>query len=306
MDDTQQKNRGIRRAALVGTAFAALAAIGFSTKAIFVKLAYQEPVDAVTLLTLRMVFSLPVFLVTGLFSRNPARPLEKQDWWTILALGLVGYYASSLLDFLGLRYISAGLERLILFLYPTMVMLMSAVLSRRTLRRREILALLLSYAGIALVFMQNLHLEGKGLVLGATLVFVSTLTYSVYLVGAGRAIARIGATRFTSFASIVSCFAVMAQFAVSHPLHLPPLSLRVYELGLAMAIFSTAIPFFLVSAGIRRIGSRKTALIGSLGPVTTLYLAHVFLGESFALQQILGSMLVMAGVLAISLKPRGA
>ncbi len=304
--DSPPRNIFVRSPALTGTIFAALAAIGFSTKAIFVKLAYLEPVDAVTLLTLRMVFSLPIFLMTGFLSRNDTKVLKRQDWLTILALGLVGYYASSLLDFLGLQYIPAGLERLILFLYPTMVMLMSATLNQRALQRREVAALLLSYAGIALVFMQDIHLDGKDLVLGSVLVFVSTLTYSVYLVGAGRAIARIGMTRFTSYASIVSCIAVLSQFMATHPPHLPPLSLRVYELGFAMALFSTVIPFFLLSAGIGMIGSGKTALIGSLGPVTTMYLAHVFLGESFVLQQIFGSVLVMTGVLAVSLKPKGA
>ena len=290
---------------MTGTAFAALAAIGFSTKAIFVKLAYQEPVDAVTLLTLRMMFSLPIFILTGIWSRRDAKPLEWQDLLIILALGLVGYYASSLLDFLGLQYISAGLERLILFLYPTMVMLMSAALNQRTLQRREMAALLLSYIGIALVFMQDIRMDSRGLALGATLVFISTLTYSVYLVGAGQAIARIGMMRFTSYASIVSCMAILSQFVATHHLHIPPLSLRVYELGLAMAVFSTVIPFFLLSSSIQMIGSGKTALIGSLGPVTTIYLAHILLGESFSLQQIMGSLLVMVGVLAISLKPKG-
>lgn len=293
----------IRRNAIFGASFALLAAVGFSAKAILVKLAYVETVDAVTLLALRMAFSVPVFVAVALWSsmNGQAAPLEKRDWLAVLGLGLIGYYLSSFLDFLGLQFISAGLERLILFLYPTMVVILSALISRKAIGRRIIAALTLSYAGIALVFLHDVGMSHSGILLGATLVFGSTLSYSVYLVGAGHAIARIGATRFTAYAMIVASAASLIQFAVTHPPSALHLQSRVYELGLAMAVFSTVLPVFLLSAGIRRIGSGHTSLIGSIGPVATIYLAHVFLGESVSLLQIAGSSLVLAGVLIISL-----
>lgn len=293
----------VNRQALLGTGFALLAAVGFSAKAILVKLAYLDAVDAVTLLALRMVFSVPVFLAVALWSRanKQAAPLEKRDWLAVLALGLVGYYLSSLLDFSGLQYITAGLERLILFLYPTMVVILSAVIFKHAIGRRELIALALSYAGIALAFMHDVSVSHKGVVLGAALVFASTLTYSAYLIGAGHAIARIGATRFTAYAMVVASTATLLQFAVTHPVSALQLPLRVYELGIAMAIFSTVLPVFMLSAGIRLIGSGHTSLIGSIGPVATIYLAHVFLNEAVSTLQIAGSLLVLAGVLTISI-----
>ena len=296
----------LNRQALLGITFAALAAIGFSTKAILVKLAYISPVDAVTLLALRMIFSLPFFLAAAVWSRNRhATPLTAHDWMAVLALGLIGYYLSSLLDFSGLQYISAGLERLILFLYPTMVVLLSAAIFKRPIGRREILALVLSYAGILLVFMHDAGRHQTGIAVGAGLVFASTLTYSVYLVGAGHVIGRIGATRFTAYAMLVASVATVLQFLVTHPLSALELPTRVYGLGFAMAIFSTVLPVFMLSAGIRRIGSAHTALVGSVGPVATILMAYLVLGEALSGPQIGGSVLVLAGVLAISIKRGG-
>lgn len=287
-----------------GIILAALAAIGFSAKAILVKLAYADTVDAVTLLAIRMAFSLPFFVVAaGWSSRNAhATPLARQDWFAVLALGLIGYYLSSLLDFTGLQYISAGLERLILFLYPTVVVLLSAALFKRRIGRGEILALVLSYAGIAFVFMQDAHIPQHGLVLGTALVFASTLTYSIYLIGAGHTIARIGAMRFTAYAMVIASIATFLQFALTHPASALALPLRVYGLGLAMAIFSTVLPVFMLSSAIRRIGAGHTALVGAIGPVATLFMAHALLGEALSAQQMGGAMLVLAGVLLISVQ----
>jgi drug/metabolite transporter (DMT)-like permease len=294
----------LNRQTMLGITLAALAAIGFSTKAILVKLAYASPVDAVTLLALRMAFSVPFFVAAAVWSHSTPHtvPLTRRDGLAVLVLGLIGYYLSSLLDFSGLQTISAGLERLILFLYPTMVVLLSAAFFKRPIGRREIVALALSYAGIGLVFMHDAGSRQDGLALGAGLVFASTLTYSVYLVGAGHTIARIGATRFTAYAMMVASAATLLQFAVTHPMSALSLPTRVYELGLAMAIFSTVLPVFMLSIGIRLIGSGHTALVGSIGPVATIFMAHLVLGETLSGQQIGGSVLVLAGVLAISVK----
>ena len=293
----------INQQALLGAAFALLAAIGFSAKAILVKLAYVDHVDAITLLTLRMAFSAPVFLAIALWSgrQNHRAALEPNDWLAVFLLGLIGYYLSSLLDFSGLQYVSAGLERLILFLYPTMVVLLSAAIFKHRIERREIAALGASYAGIALVYLHDAHAAEGQVALGASLVFVSTLTYALYLVGAGHFIARIGAVRFTAYAMTVACGATLLQFVLTHPLAALDLSPRIYGLGLAMAVLSTVLPVFMLSAGIRLIGSGRTAMIGSLGPVATIFLAHWVLGETLSLPQLAGSALVLGGVLAIGL-----
>ncbi|MHB9118180.1 MAG: DMT family transporter [Burkholderiales bacterium] len=298
---------GFNRNAILGVSFALLAAIGFSAKAILVKLAYVGSVDAITLLALRMAFSVPFFLAIALWARgNHAEPLGRLDWLAVLALGLIGYYLSSFLDFLGLSYISAGLERLILFLYPTMTVILSALVYRRAISRTVMAAMALSYAGIALVFLHDAEISQGGAVLGASLVFGSTLSYSVYLVGAGHAIARIGAARFTAYAMVVASAASLIQFGITHPLAALNLPLRVYELAVALAIFSTVLPVFLLSAGIRRIGSGHTSLIGSVGPVVTIYLAHAVLQERISTLQIAGSLLVLAGVIVISINSKSA
>ena len=293
------------RDVFLGVVFALLAAVGFSAKAILVKLAYLDHVDAVTLLALRMVFSVPFFIGVAIWAgRRHAVPLSAQDRWLVLGLGLIGYYCSSFLDFLGLQYISAGLERLILFLYPTMTVILAAVLYKRVIGRKVVGAMALSYAGIALVFLHDVGAKEGGIVLGSALVFASTLSYSIYLVGAGHAIARIGTMRFTAYAMVVASAACLLQFVVMRPLSALDLPLRVYELSIAMAIFSTVLPVFLLSFAIRRIGSGSASLIGTVGPVSTIYMAYVILGESISLLQIAGSVLVLIGVLIISLNSK--
>jgi drug/metabolite transporter (DMT)-like permease len=288
---------------IVGSAFAFVAAVGFSAKAIMVKLAYIDAVDAITLLALRMAFSIPFFLIVAvLANRNKhSEALTTKDKLLVIALGLIGYYLASFLDFLGLQYISAGLERLILFLYPTMVVVISALVFKHKVGRTALFAMLISYVGIALVFMHDMRALQHGALLGSVLVFGSALAYATYLVGAGQSIARIGATRFTAYAMTVACVACLVQFSVTHEfsdLHLPA---RVYGLSIAMALFSTVLPAFMLAVALRRIGSAHTSMIGSIGPVSTILLAYVFLDEQLSLVQIGGSTLVLVGVLMISL-----
>ncbi|MGO8755171.1 MAG: DMT family transporter [Gallionellaceae bacterium] len=302
----EAQNILVNRDLFLGVIFALLAAVGFSAKAILVKLAYLDHVDAVTLLALRMAFSAPFFIGVALWARlRHAEPLDRQDRMLVLALGLIGYYLSSFLDFLGLQYISAGLERLILFLYPTMTVILAALVYKRPIGSRTLAAMALSYAGIALVFMHDMGMkQGGSVALGASLIFLSTLSYSTYLVGAGHAIARIGTARFTAYAMVVASAASLLQFGVTRPLSALDLPLRVYEFSIAMAIFSTVLPVFLLSYAIRRIGSGSASLIGSVGPVSTIYMAYVFLGERISLLQIAGSALVLIGVLVISLNSK--
>ena len=293
------------REVFLGVVFALLAAVGFSAKAILVKLAYLSNVDAMTLLALRMAFSVPFFIGVAIWARqHHTVPLNTHDYLLVLGLGLIGYYCSSFLDFLGLEYISAGLERLILFLYPTMTVILAAILYKRAIGKKVIAAMALSYAGIALVFLHDIGTKESGIVLGASLVFASTLSYSIYLVGAGHAIARIGTMRFTAYAMVVASTASLLQFVVMRPLTALELPVRVYELSIAMALFSTVLPVFLLSFAIRRIGSGSASLIGSIGPVSTIYMAYVILHERISLLQIAGSILVLAGVLVISLNSK--
>ena len=298
-------NSLVNRDALTGVIFALLAAVGFSGKAILVKLAYLDGVDAITLLALRMAFSVLFFIGVALWIRRQhPEPLNLHDRLLVLGLGLglIGYYLSSLLDFLGLQFISAGLERLILFLYPTMTVILSALIYRRAIGKKVIAAMALSYAGIALVFLHDVGVKQDGsVVFGSLLVFLSTLSYSSYLVGVGHAVKRIGTTRFTAYAMMVASAASLLQFVVMRPMSALNLPVRVYELSIAMAIFSTVLPVFLLSYAIRRIGSGSASLIGSIGPVSTIYMAYLFLHENVSMLQIAGSALVLAGVLIVSL-----
>ncbi|MGZ0080424.1 DMT family transporter [Methylomonas sp. YC3] len=301
---TTKSTTAFNRNRLFGFALATLAAIGFSGKAILVKLAYYQPVDAVTLLALRMLFSSPFFLIVAWrhAGQKDLRPLNRRDYLALLILGFLGYYLSSLFDFIGLQYISAGLERLILFLYPTMVVVLSALLLGKPFGRKEVVALVLSYAGIGVVFFDEINIQSEHLLLGAGFVFASTLTYSAYLIGTGETVARIGASRFTAYAMLVACAATLTQFLLTHPPQALLLPMRVYQLSLLMAIFSTVLPVFMLSAAIKMIGSSHTSLIGSLGPVATLFMASYVLGEELTPAQIGGAALVMVGVLSLSWK----
>jgi drug/metabolite transporter (DMT)-like permease len=295
-----------KREILLGIVFSLLAAIGFSIKSILVKLAYVYSVDAVTLLTLRMAFAVPFFTCIALWAWfKHTEALGMREWLTLASLGL-GYYLFNYLDFLGLQSISAGLERLIQFLYPTFTVILAALLYRRAITRRVIAAMILSYLGIAMVFVHDASASQGNVALGSALVFASALFYAVYLVGAGHSIARMGTLRFTAYAMIIASMISLFQFTVTHPLNLLIQPVAVYQLAILMAIFSTVLPVFLLTAGIRRIGSGEASLIGSIGPVFTIYLAHVFLGETVSLLQIAGSVLVLIGVVAVSLNSRSA
>ena len=292
-------------AGLIGPMIVLLAATGFSAKAILVKLAYVYHVDAITLLALRMLLSLPFFVAMAWWSSRDGHrePLTMREWLLVVVMGLAGYYLASLLDFLGLQYISAGLERLTLFLYPTFVVLISAMFFHRPISRRDLCALVLSYAGIGLVFWQDLKInQDGGVVLGSLLVLASALSYAIYLIGSGALVHKLGALRYTAYASIVSCIAVLLQFALTRNLNdldQPPAA---YGYGVAMAVFSTVLPVWLMSEGIRRVGSSRASMIGTVGPILTIGMGHAFLNERVTLVQMAGALLVLAGVAVISVK----
>ncbi len=286
-----------------GVILAVLAAVGFSAKAILIKLAYPYGVDAITLLALRMVIALPFFGAVALRGGRMAgrAQLSAREHFTIASLGVLGYYVASFLDFLGLQYISAGLERLVLFLYPTLVVVLSWLLLGTRLRAQDGWAFACSYAGIGLAFAHDLGTapQDSNPLLGGALVFASALAYAVYLIGNGQMVARVGAARFTALAMTWACLACILQFLLSHPISALRLPWQVYALAATMALLSTVLPSFLVSAAIRTIGSSRTALLGSVGPPATMAMGYWLLDEPVSTQQIMGAALVMAGVLLV-------
>ena len=282
----------------------AFAAIAFSAKAILVKLAYRHGVDPLTLLALRMGFSLLFFLALAAWANRDgaAGRLGAADWRAIVILGMLGYYLASLFDFYGLQHITAALERLVLFLHPTFVVLIAAALHGRRIGSRDVVALVLSYIGIALVFVHDLGAGQSNVVLGAFWVLLSALCYAIYLIGNGRMVQKMGATLFAALASIVSCAGVLAHYAIASDItRIASYPMPVYGLALLMAIVSTVLPVVLMSEGIRRIGSSHASMIATVGPVATIFMGAVFLSEPVTAIQLIGAALVVAGVLAITL-----
>ncbi|MEZ5833863.1 MAG: DMT family transporter [Dongiaceae bacterium] len=291
-----------------GAIVAFTAAVFFSTKAIFVKLTYIYGADAISALALRMIMALPMLLAIAWYStRGGARPLTRADWKAVFLLGFVGYYLSSLLDFLGLEYITASLERLILFLYPTIVALISWVFLKKPIGAKGILALVLSYIGIAISFVRDLEHTGDAatVLVGGGFVFACTITYAIYIVGSGEMVGRIGALRFAAYATTVAALCCLVQFALTRPIAAAiTLPWQVYGYSFAMAVIATVLPVILTAKAIQMIGAPKVAIIGAVGPVATIILAWQFLGEPIGWEQILGAALVMSGVLLISVKPK--
>lgn len=295
--------RTLSRPALVqGLAIAIVGAVLFSMKAIVAKLLYRYHIDAVTLLGFRMLFSLPVFALVALWQMRGKAPLSTADRARLIGLGLVGYYLSSFLDFLGLQYISVGLERLILFLTPTFVLLITALVFKRRIRRTEWLALGLSYCGIVFVFLHDVRGGAGSTLLGAAFVLGSAVAYSVYLLGSGELVRRIGALRLVSYAMCVSSVACIGQFLLLRPGALLVQPAPVYWLSLANGLFCTVVPVFLTMTAVQRIGAPTASQAGMVGPISTLFLGALLLGEPITAVQLAGTALVLAGIYMLSLK----
>ncbi len=284
-----------------GLLLALLAAFGFSLKAIFIKLAYPYGVDAITLLALRMGFALPVFLWVGLAEHKAGAALSRQDWGKLFLLGCLGYYGASILDFWGLEYISAGLERLILFTYPTLTILIGVLFQGKAFTRREAIAIALCYTGIGFAFMHDLNLgDTRSVLIGGALVFASSVSYAFYLSGSGPMIARLGAMRFAALAMLFSSAVTLIHFLAVQPLTAFIQPLPVYGWALAMALFATVIPVFALSAAIRRIGAGPASLFGMVGPILTIGFGWWLLGEPISIEQTIGAIFVVLGILIVS------
>ncbi len=284
-----------------GLLLALLAAFGFSLKAIFIKLAYPYGVDAITLLALRMGFALPVFLWVGLAEHKAGAALSRQDWGKLFLLGCLGYYGASILDFWGLAYISAGLERLILFTYPTLTILIGVLFQGKAFTRREAIAIALCYSGIGFAFVHDLNLgDTRSVLIGGALVFASSVSYAFYLSGSGPMIARLGAMRFAALAMLFSSAVTLIHFLAMQPLTAFIQPLPVYGWALAMALFATVIPVFALSAAIRRIGAGPASLFGMVGPILTIGFGWWLLGEPISIEQTIGAIFVVLGILIVS------
>mgnify|MGYP000094306971 CR=1 FL=1 len=268
----------------------------FSSKAVMVKLAYQYEVDTVSLLLLRMVFALPFYLVISFFGK-PKQEVKKGDIVWVFFLGFIGYYLASYFDFLGLQYVKAGLERLILFVYPTLVLLISYIFLKKKITREQAMGVAITYTGVIVIFASELQInQESGVILGSLLIFLSALTYAGYLVGSGWIIPKFGPRLFTSYAMIVSCFAVIVHYVVLGDFDILSLHPNVYWIGLAMAVFATVIPSYLISYAIKSLGANNFSLFGSLGPVSTIVLAYFFLGEILTLTQVVGGLVIIFGI----------
>lgn len=291
-----------RSAYLGGLSIAITGAVLFSTKAIVAKLIYRYQVDAVTLITFRMAFSFPIFALMALWFARNSPPLAAGDRWRLVALGLTGYYLSSFLDFLGLQYISAGLERLILFLTPSFVLLSNVIIYHRRVSGTEWAALICSYAGIGLVFWHDLHLGGSQVWLGSLCVLGAAISYGIYLIQSGQMVRQIGSVRLVAYAMCVSSVACIGQFFVLRPVSMLAQPVQVYWLSLVNAIFCTVLPVLLTMIAVKRIGAATASQAGMIGPVSTLFLAAALLGEPINSWQIAGTVLVMGGMYLLSRK----
>ncbi|PHN04972.1 DMT family transporter [Flavilitoribacter nigricans] len=296
-----------RRQQLIAAALVFTGALCFSAKAVFIKLAYQYNIDSISLLTLRMVFSMPLFLILAWWSLRKKQSAytepTRREWLYIVLLGILGYYLASMLDFLGLQYIGASLERLILFVYPTMVLILSAVFLRQPIQRDQYIALTLTYVGVALAFIGGIELnEKRDLFLGGGLIFLSAFVYACYLIGSGKLLPKVGTLRFTSYAMMSACFGVLIHHGLLYQWRLFHFAPEVYQLSIVMAVLSTVLPAFMISEGIRLIGAGNAAIIGSVGPISTIILAYIFLGERLGTWQWVGATLVIAGVFWISFR----
>jgi drug/metabolite transporter (DMT)-like permease len=279
-----------------GLILAVLGAIAFSGKAIIVKLAYRHGVDAVTLIMYRMLFALPIFALMAWWASRGKPPLTRQDWLGIVGLGFTGYYLASFLDFAGLAYISASLERLILYLNPTLVLLLGLVLYKRPIQRRQALGMAISYGGVMLVFGHEVKLEGGDAALGAVLVFLSAISYAVYLTFSGELVKRLGSLRLVGMATLVACLLCIAQFVVLRPWSAAVVAPEVIWLSVLNATLCTAAPVLMVMMAIERVGAGLTAQVGMIGPMSTILMGVVILGEPFTAWVAAGTALVITGI----------
>jgi drug/metabolite transporter (DMT)-like permease len=300
----------LKTPSLYGSFIVILGAIMFAAKAIFIKLAYRYHIDSISLLALRMIFAFPffAFFATMDYKKNGLQHINNKIWVKIIALGILGYYISSMLDFWGLEYIPAGMERLILFVYPTMVVLISALFFSKPITKVQILALFITYSGILFAYhLELLHpsatnQSNPNLLFGAGLIFLCALTYAIYYIYSGELIPKIGSVIFTNYVMMSAAVVVVLHYCIAGKANIFAQPIEVYGLALLLATISTVIPTFLISKGVGMIGASNASILSSIGPMATILMAYYALNETVNINQIIGMLLVLCGVLTISLK----
>ncbi|WP_306014063.1 MULTISPECIES: DMT family transporter [unclassified Allomuricauda] len=290
----------------LGVLYGVLGVVLFSSKAVMVKLAYGYQVDTLDLLLFRMLFSLPfyIFILFLIRRKTTNTTIKTKDYAWLFVFGFVGYYLASYFDFLGLNYIKAGLERIILFVYPTIVVFLSWLAFKQRITKVQTIAILITYLGVLITFWDELDLGGNEVLVGGFLVLLSAITYASYLVGSGWLIPKFGVLRFTCYAMIVSTLCIVVHYLFAGEWGFMEYPWQAYAYGVAMAIFATLIPSFLVSAAIERLGASNFSILGSLGPVSTILLAYVFLDEKLTYWQLAGMSIVIFGVTYLSVQSK--
>lgn len=285
-----------------GYLLALSAAIIFSSKAIAVKLAYHYHADSLSVLGLRMGFALPIYLIIEKFrdkSNDGKQKINKSDFWLMIIMGLLGYYLSSYLDFLGLQYITANLERLILFVYPTLTTILSALILKKKINTSSWIAIFICYLGVYISF-YNQDKYSNNMWLGVVLVFLSALTYSFFLIGSEKLIPKYGPQKFTSYIMIISCIWVFLHFSIQMPTNFFNFPKQVYFLGLFLAVFCTVLPTYMIGWAIKILGASTTSILSMAGPVSVIFLSYFILNESVTVYHVLGTIVVIIGILIIT------
>jgi drug/metabolite transporter (DMT)-like permease len=286
---------------LTGLGYAAMATMLFSGKAVLIKLAFRQGADPISLLALRMIFALPFFVLAAWWVDRKGRPpMSRREWGAIVLMGLLGYYLGSYLDFLALQYITAGFARVIQYLNPTLVLMLSILVLRKRIVGRQWIALVVAYVGVLLVFWHDLRFSGGDVPLGALLAFCSTAVYAIYLVMGGEMVRKLGSIRLTAYASIVACTACIVQALIVDPQGIVSQPSSVVVISLVNGTFCTVAPVFLIMMSVERVGAGATSQMNVIGPIVTIALAAVVLGEPVAGMQLLGTAVVMAGVFILT------
>ena len=300
-----QRAQAATKSIAAGLLLATLGAIFFSGKAIIVKLAYRYGVDAVTLIMYRMLFALPIFALMAWWASRGKAALTRKDWLGVVWLGFTGYYLASFLDFAGLAYITASLERLILYLNPTLVLLLGLVLYRRRITAPQIIGMAISYSGVVLVFGHEITLTGPDTAWGALLVVLSAVSYAIYLVYSGEMVKRLGSMRLVGLASTVACLCCLLQFLLLRPLSAAEVAPEVIWLSLLNATLCTVAPVLMVMMAIERVGASMASQAGMVGPMSTILMGVLILGEPFTAWVAAGTVLVIAGIFVFTRAGRG-
>ncbi|RJE74072.1 DMT family transporter [Reichenbachiella sp. MSK19-1] len=286
-----------------GFLIALLGVVLFSAKAVMVKLAYVHEIDTVTLLLFRMMFSLPIYLAIAAWNFSVLKEkLTPRIFGAVILFGFLGYYLASYFDFLGLQYIKASLERIILFIYPTIVLFLSWFFLKKRITKNQMIAVVVTYAGIIVMYLQEPGFSELSNVTGVLLIVLSALTYASYLVGSDWLIPKLGPVVFTSLAMMISCACVAVHYCFVGDFELMSYPMEVYALSLGMAVFSTVIPSYLISYAIKLLGASDFSIVASFGPVSTIVLAWIFLGERLTVFQMIGAIVVIIGVYFVTRK----